>query len=101
MRISNQPTTIHVVEMENTKVIEKPISYEQTKNNLVNLMECVYQGCMSMSIRIIMCKSHTCQLILHGHELGLSEIKFLPLPNSTKQAVISKGIAPNRILEGI
>ena len=39
-----------------------------------------------------------------GHELGTSELQFLPLPESTKQAVsqkISLGIPTERILDGI
>ena len=38
-----------------------------------------------------------------GHDLGPQELKYLPLPNSTKQDVstkISLGIPPDRILEG-
>ena len=38
-----------------------------------------------------------------GHELGPSEIKHLPLPHSTKEAVAGKlslGIPPTRILHG-
>ena len=39
-----------------------------------------------------------------GHELGTSELRFLPLPGSTKQVVsqkISLGIPTERILDGI
>ena len=39
-----------------------------------------------------------------GHELGTSELRFLPLPENTKQAVsqkISLGIPTERILDGI
>ena len=38
-----------------------------------------------------------------GHELGPSEIKQLPLPYSTKEAVVEKlslAIPPTRILDG-
>ena len=38
-----------------------------------------------------------------GHELGRSEIKQLPLPQSTKEGVVGKlslGIPPTRILDG-
>ena len=39
-----------------------------------------------------------------GHELGTSELQFLPVPESAKQAVfqkISLGIPTERILDGI
>ena len=38
-----------------------------------------------------------------GHDLGPQELKYLPLPNSTKEQVamkISAGIPPDRILQG-
>lgn len=38
-----------------------------------------------------------------GHDLGPQELKFLPLPTSTKEQVakkISAGIPPDRILQG-
>ena len=38
-----------------------------------------------------------------GHDLGPQEVKYLPLPESTKQEVstkISMGIPPERILHG-
>ena len=38
-----------------------------------------------------------------GHDLGPQEVKYLPLPESTKQEVstkISMGIPPERILQG-
>ena len=38
-----------------------------------------------------------------GHELGSSQLPYLPLPNSTKETValkISQGITPGRIIDG-
>ena len=38
-----------------------------------------------------------------GHDLGPQEVKYLPLPESTKQEVstkISMGIPPERFLQG-
>ena len=38
-----------------------------------------------------------------GHELGVSEFPFLPLPESTKQDTalkVTQGIPPQRIMDG-
>ena len=49
-------------------------------------------------VRIEYISAHT------GHDLGPQELKYLPLPNTTKQEVamkVSMGVPTERILKGI
>ena len=69
------------------------------RNNLEKLANIVYQACMSMNMWMGMLKL----CISLGHELGVSEFPFLPLPESTKQDTalkVTQGIPPQRIMDG-
>lgn len=74
---------------------------DPTKRKPEKLIVHVSQRCMLTNsdgnISVTYISAHT------GHDLGPQELKFLPLPQSTKEAVsmkISQGIPTERILKG-
>ena len=97
-------TTMCAAGMTITLVIRGPESQngnEATRSPVVNSVQHVYPECTLMnsliSVTITYVPAHT------GHKPGPKEQKFLPLPQSIREAVsvqLSQGIPTKRILKG-
>lgn len=77
---------------------KRPHQKESRKLNSICISRMYVDKLKNDQVRVEYVSAHT------GHDLGPQELKYLPLPESTKQEVtmkISMGIPPERILKGI